>query len=466
MDELNNIHKRNKSLRTLPAVGILLERPDIKAAIERYGRKPVTEVLQGQIQEARALILAGETPEFDIPATALQRLAYRLRPRMRRVLNATGTILNTNLGRAPLAQAAVEQISKIAEGYSNLEYDLDRGERGNRHELVESLLVDLTGAEAALVVNNNAATVLLVIATLATGKEVVVSRGQLIEIGGSFRLPEVIEAAGGILVEVGTTNKTHPEDYQKAVSPETSLLLRSHTSNYKIIGFTEEVDAITLARIAQETNIISYEDIGSGALLDLSRFGLPHEPLIQDSLRGGIDLVSFSGDKLLGGPQAGILVGKKALVDRLKRNPLMRALRPGKLTLAALEATLRLYLSPESIERELPLYRAVQTPLKEIEARAEKIIKNLRKLGFEVETVPGTSTVGGGSLPGVELKTVLAAVAPGGPVSSINRLAEALRQGDPPLVARVEHDRFLIDPRTLLPGEDQRLIECFKKTIG
>lgn len=455
-------------LRRLPAVGILLEHPSLRPLLERHSRARVTEAVQAELAALRHAIRQGSEPIVSPEAIALsvhQRLDSDARPRLRRVVNATGVVLNTNLGRAPLAAEAIEHALEIGQAYSTLEYDLAAGKRGSRYSHVEEMLCRLTGAEAAVVVNNNAAAVMLVVAEFGRGREVVVSRGQLVEIGGSFRVPEIIQGAGATLVEVGTTNKTHPHDYEAALGPGTGMILRCHSSNFKMIGFTAEVEAPELAAIVNRHNVsieqqdvLSVEDLGSGVLVDLTEFGLPYEPTVQESVKAGIDLVTFSGDKLLGGPQMGIVVGRADLIARLKKNPMLRAIRQDKLSLAALEATLRLYL--EGRVDRIPTLRMLSLPLETLLERAESLARKLDPL-CPAEVVTGVSAVGGGSMPGVELPSWLVAIAP----TSAQAMAERLRVGEPPVIARIENDRVLFDVRTLLDGDEDRIATALRGVL-
>jgi L-seryl-tRNA(Ser) seleniumtransferase len=394
---------------------------------------------------------------------------------LREVINATGVIINTNLGRAPLSTAALEAMARVARGYSNLEYDLDAGARGSRQVHVRDLLRAVTGAEDALVVNNNAAAMLVVLSGLAVGREVIVSRGELVEIGGGFRVPDVMRQGGARLVEVGTTNRTRVDDYAAALGPETGALLAVHPSNFRIVGFTETPARGALAELAHAHGLPLVEDLGSGCLLATERFGLAHEPTPMESLAAGADVVCFSGDKLLGGPQAGIIIGRGAIVRPLARHPLMRAVRIDKLTLAALEATLRVYRDGTA-EREIPIWRMVGAPLATVRARAEGWVARLAQAapaGARLAVVDGESTIGGGSLPGETLPTALCAVEPDpgessrvsgadgeadGATDAAARLAARLRRSAPPVVGRVLRGRVLLDPRTVLPERDDQLV--------
>lgn len=447
-------------LRRLPAVSALLATPAIGEILARHDRARVIRALQGVLAEARGRIYQGEAPpELEaLVEQALAGLRQEANARLRRVVNATGVVLNTNLGRAPLSAAAIAQLTDVAAHYSNLEFDLATGHRGARDSHVEDLLCRLTGAEAALVVNNNAAAVLLVVDTFARGREVVISRGQLIEIGGSFRVPEVITASGARLVEVGTTNKTYLRDYERALGPETGMVLRCHPSNYRIVGFTHEVAASELAELGRAHGVLTVEDLGSGLLLDLTPFGLPPEPTVQASVMAGLDLVTFSGDKLLGGGQAGIVVGRREQVARLRQNPLLRALRQDKLTLAALEATLRAYLEPEAARQQLPVLEMLTRSEAELTEKARQLAARLALWGgarLQLTTHPGLSQVGGGSLPGVELPTCLVGLR--SVAVDAQELAARLRRASVAIVARIEREWVWLDPRTLLPGDDAEI---------
>jgi L-seryl-tRNA(Ser) seleniumtransferase len=417
-------------LRDLPSV-------DELARDERLAGEPAAlavEAARAALARAREEIKAGHEPG-DLGERAAKEVASARRPRLRRALNATGVIVHTNLGRAPLAEGALERAVEIGRGYSNLEYDLSAGGRGSRQDHVAAILRRLTGAEGALVVNNNAAAVLLALAALAEGREVLVSRGELIEIGDGFRIPDVLARSGALLREVGTTNRTRAADYERAVGPETALLLRVHQSNFRVVGFTEQPSLAELAAVARRHELPLVDDLGSGVLV-----GLEDEPSARESLSAGTDLVCFSGDKLLGGPQAGIVVGRGELVERLRRHPLQRALRADKLTLAALEGTLALYLDQERAAREVPVLRMLHEPLEAVRARAERLAA---AVGGEVEETVGR--VGGGALPLAELPSFACAVE--------EELATSLREGEPPTIGIVRDGRLLLDCRTLTDGE-------------
>ncbi|MFH1020426.1 MAG: L-seryl-tRNA(Sec) selenium transferase [Pseudomonadota bacterium] len=393
-------------------------------------------------------------------------LATRLRPNFRTVINGTGVVVHTNLGRSLLPEAAMESLLAVGSRYANLELDLATGKRGSRYSLVEDLLCELTGAEAGLVVNNNAAAVMLVLDTLAKGREVIVSRGQLVEIGGSFRIPEVMSRTGAKLVEVGATNRTHLGDYEEAITEETALLLKVHTSNYRIIGFTSEVSLAELAGLAARHNLPVMEDLGSGCLVDLSRFGLAKEPTVGEVIRGGVDVVTFSGDKLLGGPQAGLIVGKKEIIEQIKANPMNRALRIDKFTLAGLEAVLRLYFDEEKAIAAIPTLAMLAMPLGVIDRRAKRLCRLISKAlspVCRVEIKGIASMVGGGSLPEQPLPSRGVSLAPMD--RSVNELEKSLRELLLPVLGRIEDDRLLLDMRTVADKEIPLLANCLKEVF-
>jgi L-seryl-tRNA(Ser) seleniumtransferase len=437
------------SLRDLPSVDKLLSQAD--DLIAEYGRPLTTEIFREKLDQARTDFRdQAVTPSAtDLLSQARARLASLTVPSLRPVINASGVILHTNLGRAPLSRAALTQMESVARGYSTLEYDLSKGERGSRTVHAESLLTRLTGAEAALVVNNNAAALLLILSALAQRKGVIISRSQLVEIGGGFRVPDVMKQSGAKLVEVGTTNRTHLKDYKEAIDEKMALILRAHHSNFKIIGFATEPTLTELCSLTRSVPVV--DDLGSGALLDTAAFGLRHEPTVQESLKAGAALVAFSGDKLLGGPQAGIIVGKSELIAKLKKHPLARAVRADKLCLAALSATLLHYLHDEAM-REIPIWKMIALPLMEIEKRARAWAA---QLGPAASVINGESTVGGGSLPGETLPTKLVALS----FKSPNSFAAQLRAADPPVIARVLEDKVVLDPRTVLEEEESSLLK-------
>ena len=439
------------SLRDLPSVDRLLQAAAAAGLESRFGRPLTLQALHATLDEARGLIRGGSPPpdKTTVMAETARRLEAWLAPTLRPVVNATGVILHTNLGRAPLSRAATQAMLDVAGGYSTLEYDLAAGKRGSRQAHAEALLRRLLEVEEALVVNNNAAAVLLALTALARRKEVVIARSQLVEIGGGFRIPDVMKESGARLVEVGTTNRTHLRDFEAALTDRTALLLRAHHSNFRIVGFTTEPDLSEMVALARRHALPVVDDLGSGALLDTAAFGLAHEPTVQESLRCGAALVAFSGDKLLGGPQAGILVGDREQIDRLRRHPLARAIRPDKLCLAALAATLAHYLRDEAT-REIPVWRMIAARPEDLRSRAAAWAATLQS----GEVLQGRSTVGGGSLPEETLPTWLLAFDTPQP----NRMMERLRLSATPVIARVEEDRLVFDPRTVLPEQEQALL--------
>ena len=439
------------SLRDLPSVDRLMQLEAVEGLIADFGRSLTVEAVRESLEAARAAVRGGQAAPrpTELVSQTRARLETWLTPTLRPLINATGVIIHTNLGRAPLSLAARRAMQDVAAGYSSLEFDLPRGRRGNRDEHCEQLLVRLTGAEAALVVNNNAAAVLLALTGLARRKEVLVSRTQLIEIGGGFRIPDILKQSGAKLVEVGTTNRTHLRDYRSAISERTALILLAHHSNFKIIGFAAEPELAELVELAREHEMPVLHDLGSGSLLDTRAYGLGAEPRVQDSVRAGAALTAFSGDKLLGGPQAGILVGERALIDRLRRHPMARAVRADKLCLAALSATLLHYVREEA-EAQIPVWAMIAAPSADLKRRAEGWQSRLGR----GELVEGRSTVGGGSLPEETLPTWLLSLL----VPHPSEFARRLRELDPPIVGRIMDDRLVLDPRTVLPDEEETLL--------
>lgn len=463
---------RREALRNIPSVTAILGSEIGERLIREYFHATAAGAAGETAGELRRKVMAASAPEdlsgLDFSAegaarSAAARVEAQGRPSLRRAINATGVVLHTNLGRSPLAGPAVDAVASVAAGYSNLELDLATGERGSRYSHVEEILCRLTGSESAMAVNNNAGAVLLVLSAIARGREVVVSRGELVEIGGAFRVPEVMEQSGAILREVGTTNKTRLSDYERAVDENTAALMKVHTSNYRIVGFSESVPLADLVELGRERGLPVIEDLGSGVLVDLARYGLAsEEPRVQDSVAAGAGLVTFSGDKLLGGPQAGIIVGKKALLDRVKKHPLARALRIDKLTLAALEATLKLYLDPDKALIWIPTLRMLTAPASECAVRSRHLAADLASaLGdrARVEVTEGFSQAGGGSLPGVDLPTTLVALSPSG--KSAAQVEAALRGAPMPVLARIQKDQILLDPRTIGEGEEDLVVEAF-----
>jgi L-seryl-tRNA(Ser) seleniumtransferase len=452
---------KSEWLRKIPAVDRLLGSPSILEAASKYPRSLVLKAIHQVLDQIRHRIITGESAEDpsllgleDVSKKVLNTLEWLDRPSLRPVINATGIVVHTNLGRSILADRVLEKFRPIAGGYSNLEYDLDRGERGSRYIHVENILREMASAEAAMVVNNNAAAVLVALDTLARGREVVVSRGQLVEIGGSFRIPEVMRKSGAIMVEVGTTNKTHLRDYEVAIGPDTALLLKVHKSNYHVIGFTEDVDTVELVNMGRKYGIPVMEDLGSGCFVDFSKYGLIKEPTVQEVLADGVDLVTFSGDKLLGGPQAGIILGKKHLVEGIRKNQLTRALRIDKLTLLALEETLRVYRDEQAAIRQIPTLNMILVPPKNLKVKARRLTRMIGKVEshtFALSITDGESKVGGGALPLLVLPTSLVCLTPGN--LSAYTLGEKLRAYDPPIISRIEKDQVLIDVRTVQENE-------------
>jgi L-seryl-tRNA(Ser) seleniumtransferase len=465
--------EKQTMLRRLPAVDRVMGMEPLAGLCGRVPRVLLLEGAQQAVAELREKILrepsSAGTLDFSPAAAAVRAVEIvqdRVTPSLRRVINATGVLLHTNLGRAPLCRSALEAVQSVSSSYSNLEFDLQSGRRGHRHTHVEGLLCRLTGAEAATVVNNNAGALVLALAALAGGKEVVVSRGEMVEIGGSFRVPEVMAASGCRLREIGTTNKTHLRDYEQAIVAETGLLLKVHTSNYRIVGFTAAVSSTELVALGAERKLPVMEDLGSGMLFDLSPFGLPREPTVSEAVASGLDAVTFSGDKLLGGPQAGIIVGKKWALDKIRSHPLARALRIDKMTLAGLEATLRHYLDHEDAIREIPVLNMLGLTADELRDRClalEKVIGEAVGEAAMVETVPENSAVGGGALPLIELPGFAVALTPRN--LSVDDLAARLREGEPPLLGRIQEGRLLLNPRTMTREEEELLPDLLADSL-
>jgi len=463
-------HDSQPLLRHIPKIDRLLVDPELADLLERFGNPLVTETVRQAVAAVRTALLAdGAVPHAEqdlldvLRNDVRQRLLAGARRTLRRAINATGVVLHTGLGRAVLSDAAAQAVVDTARSHSLLEVDPESGERGSRLAHVSELLRELTGAEDALVVNNNAAAVFLAVAGLASGQEVIISRGQLVEIGGAFRIPDVIRSAGARLVEVGTTNRVRISDYAAAITEPTALLLRVHPSNFRIVGFTEEASLDELTALGRERGIPVVDDLGSGALLDLTRYGLTAEPTVHASVAVGADIITFSGDKLLGGPQAGLVIGKRDYIARLKRHPLMRVLRVDKLTLAALEATLRLYRDEERARREIPTLAALTAPFPEVHERAVRLESMLGALPVEVSLEPGISQVGGGSLPGEELPTTLVCLRP--QTGSVTELAVRLRVGEPSVWGRVQRNTLLLDLRTVREEELSELAHSLRLAL-
>ncbi len=473
---------KQKLLRQLPAVDRLLREPAIIEALETLPRRLVLQAIQETLNSCR-LQITGSNPDQELPKmldinpvklaliaarSAAGKVALNIRP----LINATGVVIHTNLGRAPLSAAAVEAMTAVAGSYNNLEFDLTSGQRGSRQDHLEELICDLTGAEAALVLNNNAAAVFLALNTVAARRSVVVSRGQLVEIGGSFRIPEIMSLSGARLLEVGTTNKTYLRDYERAIGEDSAAFLKVHTSNYHMIGFTAEVGTAELVALAHRHSLVMIEDLGSGVLLDLEKYGLPAEPRVEDSISAGVDLVTFSGDKMLGGPQAGIVVGRADLVQSMRTNQLARSLRVDKFTVAALEATLRLYYDEEVAIREIPVWRMLTAGSEYLLDRAERIASRFASIfgPDNVSVIDGISKIGGGALPAAELKTSLVAVRLKPGHGSPDIFAEEFRYGNPPVILRLQQDKLLFDPRTIFEHEEDQLVAAahavYEKLFG
>lgn len=457
-----------EKLSQLPKMDELLEEAAIAPWFEVFDRSYVKNCLNEALSQVRQAILAGEDVDIShsaVVAIAERKLIAKKRPNLRPVINATGTALHTNLGRALLSDKAVEATQRVNARYSNLEYNVEAGERGSRYAHIEDLLKELTGAEAALVVNNNAAAVMLLLTATTQGQEVLISRGELVEIGGSFRVPDVIESVGARLKEVGATNKTHLRDYERAITEETGALLRVHTSNYRVVGFSQVPDDKDLVALAHQHDLPAFNDLGSGLLIDLQPLGLPREPLVSEVVAAGYDVVSFSGDKLLGGPQAGILVGTKQYIDQLKRHPLLRALRVDKMTLAGLEATLQAYLKPEQAMKDIPLLQMLGQSEEKLARKAQTLADDIRALdkGYQVNMIEGQSQVGGGAFPEARLVTYLVEISHLD--YSESTLEQKLRQAEFPIIARTSEGKVQFDVRTLLEADSGKICQALVEMI-
>ncbi|MCA9935228.1 MAG: L-seryl-tRNA(Sec) selenium transferase [Ardenticatenaceae bacterium] len=461
MDNVTPIEKQ-QLLQELPSIDRLLRLPVTIDLMAEYGRSLTLEFLRNTLNDTRQAVLNGT--RHEIPANAMlvqitrERLAEILLPTLRPVINATGVIVHTNLGRAPLSQATRQAMKTAVQNYATLEYDLAAGQRGSRSIHAEALLTRLLQTKAATVVNNNAAAVLLMLSTLCQGQEVIISRGQLVEIGGGFRVPDVMAQSGAKLVEVGTTNRTHLRDYAAAINDNTAAILVAHHSNFKIVGFTTEPTLAELAKLAQQHSILLLYDQGSGAVLDTSPYGIEHEPTVQEGLEAGCDVVTFSGDKLLGGPQAGILCGRADLIARIKKHPLARAVRADKMCLSGLAATLTHYLMDRALE-EIPVWQMIARPFTDIAATANTWAARLQSQGIQATAINGFSTVGGGSLPGSSIATRLVAITH----HNVDELAAQLRQQQIPIIGRIQDGRFLLDPRTVLPHQEETLLHTLNR---
>jgi len=456
--------------KKLPAIDKWIASETGISLTAEFSRKEVVDVMREHLNEVRDGLNNGliELPNFNSPEYAALMRVDLLKKRsssLRRTINATGIVIHTNLGRAPLAIEAIEAMVRIARGYSNLEMDLVSGQRGSRYQHVESLLCRITGAEAAVVVNNCAAAVVLALSTFASGQEVIISRGELVEIGGSFRIPEIIDKSAANMIEVGTTNKTRIADYAMALSNKTRVLLSVHPSNYKIIGFSEKPDSRELAVLAHQNGLIFMQDLGSGALVDMKTGAPMTEQTVQKSVANGADILTFSGDKLLGGPQSGIILGRTELIDSIKKNPLLRAFRIDKLSLAALVATLLLYLPPNDPTKKVPVLRMINEEQKSVNLRAKNLLRQLKKIpGLTGTVVADVSYGGGGALPMAEIPTSVLHIEMEG--MSVGELASRLRETDPPVIARVKKDFLVVDPRTVLPEDTNDLVRAFLQIVG
>jgi L-seryl-tRNA(Ser) seleniumtransferase len=466
---------RQRFLRLLPSVDKILQHERVVNLLGEYPRWLVVKMTQQVVEEERKVILSCDRNLLSDDCLNLECFSKKISERisacgqmsLKRVINATGIIVHTNLGRSLLNHEILKNMEKIASSFSNLEYNLEQGKRGSRYTHVEDILCELTGAEAALVVNNNAGAVLIALNSIASNLEVIVSRGQLVEIGGSFRIPDVMRESGAKLIEVGTTNKTHLIDYKRAINDQTALLLKVHTSNFQIIGFTSEVKLEELVDLGREYSLPVMEDLGSGCFIELGKFGLTREPTVQEAIQTGVDVVTFSGDKLLGGPQAGIILGKEKIIERIRKNPINRALRIDKLTLAALESTLHLYMEGESVVERIPTLRMLTLPLVEIEKRAKSLYRRLRDKtnnSFHVEIKDDISRAGGGALPLQDLPTKVIAIKP--VYISVDNLEERLRRYNPPVISRIDDDQVLLDVRTLQKGDAEIIGKAVKSIFA
>ena len=463
---------KNTLFRSIPKVDVLLEKTEIIKLIEKYHREVVVDAIREEIEKLRSFIK--ENDDINLIEEKINNLVGNIilnvekvySYNLRKVINGTGTILHTNLGRAIISKKHANYLSEVVTSYSNLEYNLEEGKRGERYSHFEKLICKITGAEAAMAVNNNAAAVMLVLSSMAENKEVIVSRGELVEVGGKFRIPDVMKSSKADLVEIGTTNKTHLEDYEEAITENTGAFLKVHTSNFKILGFTESVSVDELCKLGKEKDIPVIEDIGSGVLVDLSKYGLEYEPTVQDSIKAGVDVVSFSGDKLLGGPQAGIIVGKKKYIDKMKKNPLTRAFRIDKFTATILEMIFHEYLNEEDAMKNIPVLSLITKDIKEIEENASKLYKKLNDIKdvANVEIEDCLSQIGGGSLPTERIKSKCVTILPKN--MSTASLEEKLRFGENPVVGRISEDKLILDMRTVLDDEidilSQKIISVLK----
>jgi L-seryl-tRNA(Ser) seleniumtransferase len=464
---------KQELLRRLPKVDELLKAPAVVSLMKKYPRSVVVDAVRDAVDNARNLVNQDEkTARKAVETKALVKEAELIadkimQPSLRRVVNATGIVVHTNLGRSILSEAAIEAVREVAGAYSNTEFDIAAGKRGSRHDHVESLLTKLTGAEAAIAVNNNAAAVLLALSALAKGKEAIVSRGQLVEIGGSFRIPDVMRQSGAKLVEVGATNKTHEKDYLAAITPKTGLIMRAHPSNFQVVGFSAEVPLAKMVDIARENELLVLDDLGSGVMIDVTKAGLPYEPTVNESVEAGVDVVTFSGDKLLGGPQAGIAVGTTVAIAKMKKHPLARAVRIDKMTLAALEATLKLYFDEAKAIQDIPTLAALFAKPAALKKRADKLAADIKKkagLRVKADSVKDTSKAGGGALPLAEMPTAAIRIAVDG--LSANKLEAALRGYKTPVIGRIKDGAVLLDMRTIQPQDEKEIVAAVAAAAG
>ena len=463
---------KKKLFAMLPSVDEILGDDSLKSILNEYPRSLVLDSVRQAIDEKRKLIIkldenseCIEINNSDIIIDSIKKIKVNYSLSLKNVINGTGVVLHTNLGRSLLSESIKEEVWEIASKYSNLEYDIELGQRGSRYIHLVDIIKKLTKAEDVLIVNNNAAAVLLVLNTLAKNKDVIVSRGELVEVGGSFRIPSIMSLSGAKLVEVGATNKTHILDYEEAINEDTSILMKVHTSNYKILGFTESVGLDELSKISKKYNIPLVEDLGSGVLIDLSKYGLSYEPTVLDSIKKGVDIVTFSGDKMLGGPQAGIIVGKKEYIDKMKKNQLTRALRVDKITIAALEATFRLYLDEKKAVKEIPTLRMLTYSLDELKDRAKKFLDMLNKLklNIDIKLEEGFSQVGGGSMPIERMNTYLISLRPNN--ISVSSLEEKLRLSNSHIIGRISEGRYLLDVRTIFDNQFEIIAKEIKNAL-
>ena len=453
---------KREILRHIPRVDDLLREPQLTALAQELSAMDLRDAVRAQLDDLRADVLSGSVTELPEPAQLASAICRRAKadtlPSLRPVVNATGVVLHTNLGRACLSQKAVDAVAAAARGYSTLEYNVEAGKRGSRHDHVEELVTRLTGAEAAMVVNNNAAAVLIILSAMGKGGEVITSRGELVEIGGSFRIPDIMVQCGCSLREVGTTNKTHIKDYREAINENTKALLKVHTSNYRIVGFSESVSLAEMAELGRETGLPVIQDLGSGSLVDLTPLGIHDEPTIQQSVKAGIDVISFSGDKLLGGPQAGVIIGRKKWIDLLKAHPLARAMRVDKMTLAALRETLYSYLDPETAMREIPTMAMLSAPSHVLKSKAGVLCQMLKDAGLEAQVIETEDQVGGGSVPTQLLPSFGVALEHG--ELTLEQLEAKMRLRDKPIIGRIAKERYFLDVRTLFEEDFPYIVKA------